>query len=102
MAPVEFIPAILFVLSSGLLFNQQFRENIVLVTIAGLIGLVSSYYLIVQITNDVVHRQLQEAQTQGNGALPTGPSTNQTKADPVSDNPPKSVCVVFNGKTVCE
>ena len=39
------LEAILFILSSGLLFNKRFRENPFLVLIAGTIGLVSSYFL---------------------------------------------------------
>ena len=46
---MEFIPALLFVLSSGLLFQSRFRENLVLVLLAGLIALVSTYFLVVQI-----------------------------------------------------
>jgi hypothetical protein len=51
----EFIAAILFVLSSGLLFQKRFRENAFLLVVAGVIGLVSSYFLIETIGEDIQH-----------------------------------------------
>jgi hypothetical protein len=44
-----FIEAALFVLSSGVLFNEKFRRNYFLVAVAGAIAIVSSYLLMQQL-----------------------------------------------------
>jgi hypothetical protein len=54
------ISALLFVLSSGLLFNERFRNNKWLMTVAGLLALVASYFLLEQIVDAVVSRRLQK------------------------------------------
>jgi ketosteroid isomerase-like protein len=48
----DVIAALLFVCSSGLLFNERFRSSRALVLIAGVIALVSTYYLTKQIVDD--------------------------------------------------
>jgi hypothetical protein len=45
MAILELLALLLFILSSGLLFNERFRHNYFAVGTAGVIGLVSSYFL---------------------------------------------------------
>lgn len=45
MPVIEIIGAILFVVSSGLLFNERYRQNILLVGVAGLIAVVSTTML---------------------------------------------------------
>lgn len=60
MIITEIIAAILFVLSSGLFFNERFRSNITLVTLAGLIALVSTYFLTEQIIDRVITARLEE------------------------------------------
>lgn len=47
----ELIPALLFVLSSGLLFQDRFRENRFMVAFASVVALVASYFLFEQITD---------------------------------------------------
>jgi hypothetical protein len=45
MAVIEMLAAVLFVLSSGVLFNERFRRNRYLVGLAGCLALVSTYLL---------------------------------------------------------
>jgi|SRR5208337_3785262 len=45
MILLDIIAAILFILSSGVLFNQKFRDNAFLVIMAGVIAIVSTYFL---------------------------------------------------------
>ncbi len=68
----EIIPALIFVLSSGLLFNKRFRENQVLVGVAGLIALVASYFLFEEVMNRVVKSHL-EKQAEASKPAPAPP-----------------------------
>jgi hypothetical protein len=56
----EIIPALVFVLSSGLLFNKRFRENNFLVAIAGMIALVATYFLFEEVTNRIVKSHIEK------------------------------------------
>ena len=51
MLVFEIIPALLFILSSGLLFQDRFRENRWMVAFASVVALVASYFLFEQITD---------------------------------------------------
>ncbi len=42
---MKVLAGLLFILSSGLLFNERFKANHVLVALAGLIGVLSSVFL---------------------------------------------------------
>jgi hypothetical protein len=66
----EIIPAVIFVLSSGLLFNTRFRENQFLVIIAGAIALVASYFLFEEVTKRIVLSQMEKQQETSKPARP--------------------------------
>ena len=53
------LEAILFVLSSGLLFHERFRKNKVLFLLAGVVALGSSYFLLEEMTNRLIQKELQ-------------------------------------------
>jgi hypothetical protein len=57
MPIVEIVAALLFVGSSGLFFNERFRKNRVLIAGAGIIALVSTYFLTVEIVNRAMPSQ---------------------------------------------
>ena len=56
----EIICGILFVISSGLLFNEKFREHKILIGIAASIAIVSTYFLTAEITERIIDRKLRE------------------------------------------
>jgi hypothetical protein len=58
MTVATIITAILFVLSSGLLFNERYRHNKTLMTISGILALIASYFLLEQMIEVVVSRRL--------------------------------------------
>jgi hypothetical protein len=60
VSPFEIFAAIVFVASSGTLFRERFQQNKLLVTAAGLLALAATYYLTVQMVNDVVNRRLTQ------------------------------------------
>ena len=64
------IEGILFVLSSGLLFNERFRSNIFLIGIAGSLALVSSYLLIQQLAGPRASQQLMQQPTPAKSQQP--------------------------------
>lgn len=57
----EVICGFLFVISSGLLFNERYRANKVLVVITAIIAIISTYFLTKQIAIDVVKQSMAEA-----------------------------------------
>ncbi|MEZ6028926.1 MAG: OmpA family protein [Hyphomonadaceae bacterium] len=61
MYVLEIVYALLFVCSSGLLFNERFRKNWALVGISGLIALVSTYLLTMQIIDSMVSARVASA-----------------------------------------
>lgn len=71
----EFIFALLFVASSGILFNERFRRNTVLISIVGLIAIISSYFLTVQIINSVVDKRILGASVNERAPNETDPAT---------------------------
>jgi hypothetical protein len=58
--PVGIFAGILFVGSSGMLFNERFRSNKWLVLIAGCIALISTYLLTVQLVDLVLSRKIDQ------------------------------------------
>jgi hypothetical protein len=58
LAVVELIAAILFVGSSGLLFSERFRRNRWLVGIAGILALISTYFLTEQIVRSTLRQEV--------------------------------------------
>ena len=56
----ELVALLLFILSSGLFFNKRFRENYVAIGLAGIIALISSYFLFEEIATRVVNRHLEK------------------------------------------
>jgi peptidoglycan hydrolase-like protein with peptidoglycan-binding domain len=82
----EIIPAILFVLSSGLLFNKRFRENGVLLFFAGSIALVASYFLFDEIANRLIRNKL-EAHQQRTESVVKAPQPPAVQAPPIITAP---------------
>ncbi len=85
----DVLAAALFVASSGLLFNKRYRENVYLLTLAGLVALVATYLM----TKDIVTRIVDErlaAQTSAHsgGTVSPGsaPSDTSVRASPGGDN----------------
>jgi hypothetical protein len=72
---LDIVAALLFVGSSGLLFNARFRENAFLVICAGLIALASTYFLTRQIVEEVVDEMISERLAKQQQVVPTAPQT---------------------------
>lgn len=66
----------MFVASSGLLFNERFRRNKYLIAAAGVIALISTYLLTIEIVDQVVGERLA-----ARGSVPTHESGALTPAD---------------------
>jgi len=69
MALFDIIAAIIFVLTSTILFNGRFRENRFLVLCAGAVALVSTYYLTRQLVDQLISERLPR-QTSGPSSQP--------------------------------
>jgi TPR repeat protein len=61
MWPLDVLAAILFVSSSGLLFNKKFRENPALLIAAGLLALPATYFTIDAIVTHILDQRLGHA-----------------------------------------
>lgn len=103
-----FVEAILFVLSSGLLFNEQFRENKPLFLLAGLIALTSSYFLFEEMTARLIKRELTTVQRQSPSetmdAAPLAPQQKGAAPPPrgaLTQQSPMTKCITFNGRELC-
>ncbi len=64
MALIDVVFALLFVASSGLLFSKRFRDNTFLVVCAGIIALVSTYFLTENIVERTVTDRIGQAKPQ--------------------------------------
>lgn len=82
MLVVEVIAGVLFIASSGLLFNERFRRNRYLVGLAAIIGLVSTYFL----TEQLIDRMLTQRMEQQTASNPNSRST--PPAGPAADSIP--------------
>lgn len=69
----DIIAALLFLGSSGLLFQQRFRENVPLVIVAGVIALVATYYLTRDVARDIAIEVFREETRGTHTALPEKP-----------------------------
>lgn len=96
MVAIEFIA---FVMSSGLFFSGRFRTNMFAVGVAGLIAVVSSYLLLVQLTDDLVKKHLSESPPR------VGTQERRITQEPASSEarqPARQKCVTFNSRLICE
>lgn len=98
------IEAVIFVLSSGLIFNERFRTNKSLMAIAGLIALASSYLILEEVTKRIVKDQLGSQSPAPAIIAEPSPKKPATPVGPnsVTNVPQDRVCVTFNGRLVCE
>lgn len=100
------IELLLFVLSSGLFFQEQFRHQKIAILLAGCVALVSSYFLIEELVRRIVLQNMQANRTETNQPVSVTPATphpfNIIPATPNSGREQTHPCVVFNGRTVCE
>ncbi len=83
LAIIELVAACFFVASSGLFFNERFRNSRLLVLCAGLIALVSTYFLTEELIDRAISRRLaseSEQPAQQQPALPV----QEPRADPVA------------------
>lgn len=76
------IEAALFVLSSGLLFSERFRANGLMVGIAALIAIVSSYFLFEEVARRVAREVLAERQAPPPAMKSAGASSPPVAAAP--------------------
>lgn len=105
----EIIPALLFLLSSGLLFNERYRNNLLLVTLAGAIALISSYFLIEQITERIIANRLESSAAKSPPAVSIPTPANKELSPPAvkrdssapQPTPPRR-CITFNDRQLCE
>lgn len=95
------VEAILFVLSSGLAFHERFRKNRPVFFLAVLVALISSYFLMEEMTARLIRREM---------ATERSVAPVVTKPPPVTEQPPVTTstrpatgprCVIFNGREVC-
>ena len=75
MILVEILMALLFILSSGLLFHERFKNSKVLITITGLIALVGTYFLFEQITGRMIQAEIDRRFGQPSTAAVPQPAT---------------------------
>jgi len=93
---LELLPAILFVISSGLLFNERFRRNRVVVGLTAIIAIVSTVVLTKEIVKYTLSEELVEmglkpgaAKAEPSAAGATSPVAEPATA-PAGDTPPAS------------
>jgi hypothetical protein len=89
MFAFEWIAAFLFVASSGLLFNSRFRQHTILSVIAGIIALVSTYFL----TREIVDESI--ASYESRHSLETGNQRARATVPAVRRNLPLHIILVF-------
>jgi hypothetical protein len=82
------IEASLFVLSSGLLFNERFRANGLLVGIAAVIAIVSSYLLFEEVARRVAREVVAEQRSPPTASKSQVTTTPAVAAAPVLTPPP--------------
>lgn len=88
---VEFIAGILFIASSGVLFNERFRRNRYLVGAAAIIGLISTYFLTEQLIDRMLTQRIEQQTASNSGSQappPAGKGENSTPSAGVPDSPP--------------
>jgi hypothetical protein len=74
---LEIVCGFLFLISSGLLFNEKFRENKPLVLATAAIAVASTYFLTVELIGSIVASKMREAQA----AAANSTAENVTMAD---------------------
>jgi hypothetical protein len=88
MSVFEVFAALIFVASSGLLFNKRFRDNGFLLAVAGIIALVATYYLTRAIAEDVLRNSAtRQAATQLAPTQTVAPILSTLKIDQPSGGP---------------
>src|SRR5690242_4372611 len=103
---MAYVEAILFVVSSGLLFNERFRGNYIVVAAAALIAMGSSYMLFEEFTKRLIKAELDASRPSAVSPTPV------VIPSPVSPAPPSvqkvnvpsgSVkrCIKFNDRDLC-
>jgi hypothetical protein len=65
---IEIVAALIFVFSSGLLFNGRFRENYWAVGVAGAVALVSSYFLLESLIQRLIVKHTATVTVPADGA----------------------------------
>ena len=71
MIALDVLAAILFVASSGILFNERFRRNLPLVTAAGAIAVVSTALLLQQLVGYLVRSEMRRQVVAASTSAPT-------------------------------
>jgi hypothetical protein len=96
MLAIEAVAAVLFVASSGLLFNERFRRNRYLVVAAAVIALASTYFLTEQLIDRALSRRLDRTASESTVSEP-----EVATASPNSDSgsPPEPVAPVPSDTT---